>query len=70
MYYVRICQKIIDINGGRLEPVHLQEIRKKSNENIEEDDNVENDNNQKNQEEEKYSLKLKIIYNQEELKKN
>ena len=68
--YVRRCQKVIDINGGRLEPVHLLEIRKKQKDNFEEFDNKENDNNSKNQEEEKYSLKLKVIYNQEELKKN
>ena len=28
--FIKRCEKIIELNGGRLEPVHLQQIRREA----------------------------------------
>ena len=65
--FIKRCKKIIELNGGRLEPIHLQQIRKEaeteSNEekriiDIDEDEECGTKN-----------LKLKIVYNKNELLK-
>ena len=59
------CQKIIELEGGRLEPEHLREIR---NEEKEEESKKETDNYEKVDEEElKQKLKLKLVYSKPEL---
>ena len=59
------CQKIIELEGGRLEPEHLREIR---NEEKEEESKKETDNYEKVDEEElKQKLKLKLVKSKPEL---
>ena len=59
------CQKIIELEDGRLEPEHLREIR---NEEKEEESKKETDNYEKVDEEElKQKLKLKLVYSKPEL---
>ena len=63
--FIRRCKKIIGIKGGRLKPVHLNQIRKE-----EEEENKEKKEEESKEEEEEEELKLKIIFNEETLKKN
>ena len=59
------CQKIIELEGVRLEPEHLREIR---NEEKEEESKKETGNYEKVDEEElKQKLKLKLVYSKPEL---
>ena len=72
--FVKRIKKIIEINGSRLEPFHLNQIKKEINDEIgeeKEEDEDENDFEGKNKEknELKKDLKLKPIYNNEELLK-
>ena len=61
--FIKRCKKIIELNGGRLEPVHLQQIRKEAEkETKEEEDECEDDKNNETK-----KLKLKIVYNKNEL---
>ena len=61
--FIKRCKKIIELNGGRLEPVHLQQIRKEAEkETKEEDEECEDDKNNKAK-----KLKLKIVYNKNDL---
>ena len=61
--FIKRCKKIIELNGGRLEPVHLKQIRKEvkdeEKEVKEEKEDFEDDKSKK--------LKLKMIYNKNEL---
>ena len=62
--FIQRCKKIIELNGGRLEPEHLRAIRKEMNK---EEDNEEKIKEEKigeekaNEEELKQNLKLKLI---------
>ena len=60
------CEKIIELNGGRLEPEHLREIRKEM-EKKEEDDSSEEEKENAYEVEQKQKLKLKLIYSKPEL---
>ena len=60
------CEKIIELNGGRLEPEHLREIRKEM-EKEEEDDSSEEEKENAYEVEQKQKLKLKLIYSKPEL---
>jgi len=56
--FIKRCKKIIELNGGRLEPVHLQQIRKEAEkETKEEEEECEGDKN-----DETKKLKLKMIF--------
>ena len=55
---------------GRLEPIHLKEIRKEEENEEESKKEKENEEEEKEEDEKKEELKLKIIFNEEELKKN
>ena len=57
--FIKRCEKVIELKGGRLEPVHLNQIRKEEEENEEESE----------EEEKKNELKLKMIFNEQTLKK-
>ena len=60
------CEKIIELNGGRLEPEHLREIRKEMEK--EEENKEKMDEKEKSDEVElKQKLKLKLIYSKPEL---
>ena len=72
--FIKRCKKIIELNGGRLEPVHLKQIRKeaekeekeekkekKDKEIIDADEEEDFENN------ESKKLKFKMIYNKNEL---
>ena len=60
------CEKIIELNGGRLEPEHLREIRKEMEK--EEKNKEKMDEKEKSDEVElKQKLKLKLIYSKPEL---
>ena len=62
--FIKRCKKIIELNGGRLEPAHLRQIRKEmKEENNNEDEEIMNE--EKN--EENKTLKLKIVFHEEEL---
>ena len=63
--FIKRCKKIIELKGGRLEQVHLNQIRKE-----EEEENKEKKEEESEEEEEEEELKLKIIFNEETLKKN
>ena len=68
--YIKRCNKIIELKGGRLEPEHLKEIRKEmENEQKNEEKMEKIDEEKRNEEEEKQNLKLKLIYNKIELTK-
>ena len=60
------CEKIIELNGGKLEPEHLREIRKEM-EKKEEDDSSEEEKENSYEVEQKQKLKLKLIYSKPEL---
>ena len=60
--FIKRCKKIIELNGGRLEPVHLQQIRKEAEKETKEEEECEGDKN-----DETKKLKLKMIYNKNEL---
>ena len=60
------CEKIIELNGGRLEPEHLREIRKEIEK--EEENKEKMDEKEKSDEVElNQKLKLKLIYSKPEL---
>ena len=61
--FLKRCKKIIESKGGRLEPVHLRQIRKEMKE---ENNNEEEIMNEEKNEENK-TLKLKIVFHEEEL---
>ena len=64
--FIKRCKKIIELKGGRLEPAHLRQIRQEANEE-ENNDEEQMINEDKNTETKR--LKLKMIFNEEELKK-
>ena len=61
--FIKRCKKIIELKGGRLEPAYLRQIRKE----MKEENNNEEEimNGEKN--EENKTLKLKIVFHEEEL---
>ena len=61
--FIKRCEKIIELNGGRLEPVHLQQIRREAENEEKEDEEEISDYN------ESKVLKLKLVYNKNELLK-
>ena len=65
--FIKRCKKIIELKGGRLEPAHLRQIRKETKEEANEVKEEEIINENKNNE--KKSLKLKMVFNKEELTK-
>ena len=60
------CEKIIELNGGRLEPEHLREIRKEMEKEEENKEKI-NENEKVNEVEQKQKLKFIIIYSKPEL---
>ena len=60
--FIKRCKKIIELNGGRLEPVHLQQIRKEAEKETKDEEECEDDKNNETK-----NLKLKIVYNKNEL---
>ena len=56
--FIKRCKKIIELNGGRLEPVHLQQIRKEAEKETKDEEECEDDKNNETK-----NLKLKIVYN-------
>ena len=60
------CEKIIELNGGRLEPEHLREIRKEMEKEEENKEKI-NENEKADEVEQKQKLKLKLIYSKPEL---
>ena len=64
--FIKRCKKIIELNGGRLEPVHLKQIRKEVKD---EEKEVKEEKEEKEDFEdgESKKLKLKMIYNKNEL---
>ena len=67
--FIKRCKKIIELNGGRLEPVHLQQIRKEAEkeENEEKEKEIINIDENASENNESKKLKLKIVYNKNEL---
>ena len=59
--FIKRCNKIIELKGGRLEPEHLRDIRKEP-----EKEKVKFEENAK-EDEEKRNLKLKLVYSKNEL---
>ena len=65
--FTKRCKKIIELEGGRLEPEHLREIRKEMEK---EEKNEEKMDDEKDKEDEKkQKLKLKLVYSKIELTK-
>ena len=64
--FIKRCKKIIELNGGSLEPVHLKQIRKEVKD---EEKEVKEEKEEKEDFEdgESKKLKLKMIYNKNEL---
>ena len=69
--FIKRCNKIIELKGGRLEPVHLKQIRKEMED---EDKEVKNDEDietnkyeEKEEKNESKTLKLRIVYNKNDL---
>ena len=60
--FIKRCKKIIELNGGRLEPVHLQQIRKEAEKETKDEEECEDDKNNETK-----NLKLKIVYDKNEL---
>ena len=74
LHFLKRIKKIIAINGNRLEPFHLNQIKKEIDDELgegEKEEEEENDIESKNGEQTdfKNDLKLKPIYNNEELLK-
>ena len=68
--YIKRCNKIIELKGGRLEPEHLRDIRKEMEKKQKNEEKMEKiDGEKDNEEEKKQNLKLKLIYNKIELTK-
>jgi hypothetical protein len=69
--FIKRCKKIIELNGGRLEPVHLKQIRKdaeiEEKEEKEDKEIIDTDEKEVIENSESKKLKLKIIYNKNEL---
>ena len=72
--FIKRCKKIIELNGGRLEPVHLKQIRKEAEieekeekEEKEDKEIIDADEKEVIENSESKKLKLKIIYNKNEL---
>ena len=71
--FIKRCMKIIELKGARLEPEHLNEIRKELNkeegneEKIEEEKEEKIDEKKANEWENRQNLKFKLVYNQKEL---
>ena len=72
--FIKRCNKIIELKGGRLEPVHLKQIRKemeaedkerKKDEEI--DSNYNEEKEEKKEKNEPKTLKLKMDYNKNDL---
>ena len=64
--FIKRCKKIIELNGARLEPEHLRDIRKEMAQ--EEEENEEKIDEEKDNENDKRpNLKLKLVYSQKEL---
>ena len=61
--FIKRCEKIIELKGGRLEPVHLQQIRKEGEKEEKEDEGEISDYD------ESKLLKLKLVYNKNDLLK-
>ena len=58
--FIKRIEKIIELKGGRFEPEHLRDIRKEMRKEIRKDE-------EKIDEEEQRQLKLKLVYNKNEL---
>ena len=69
--YLKRIRKVIEIKGNRLEPYHLNEIRKEVEKEEEKASDEINDSKNKNmtKEEKRRILRLKIIYNDKNLSK-
>ena len=69
--FIKRCKKIIELNGGRLEPVHPKQIRKEDEieekEEKEDKEIIDADKKEAIENSESKKLKLKIIYNKNEL---
>ena len=66
--FIKRCKKIIELDGGRLEPIHLKQIRKEAEkEEKEEKEKIDADENEDLENNDSKKLKLKIIYNKNEL---
>ena len=68
--FIKRCQKVIELNGGRLEPVHLRQIRTEAKNEEEEEKvgiNLDDEEEEGSENNETKKLKLKIIYNKKEL---
>ena len=63
--FIKICKKIIELKGARLEPEHLRDIRQGMEE--EEDNEEKIDEIKTNDEEERQNLKMKLVYIKNEL---
>ena len=63
--YKKRLEKVIELEGERLEPVHLQEINKELNEKEEEEEIEENMEEEKNID----KLKMKVTYNDGKMNK-
>ena len=63
--FIKRCNKIIELKGGRLEPEHLRDIRKE----MEKEDEKEEEeiNNGNDLVDEQHNLKLKLIFSKNEL---
>ena len=59
--YKKRLEKVIEIEGERLEPVHLQEIKKELN------DEEDNEDNMEKEEQNTEKLKMKMTYNDKKL---
>ena len=70
--FIKRCKKIIELKGGRLEPVHLNQIRKEmeKEENEEKEKEInqeEKDEKEEDGQREKKNIKLKIVFSKKEL---
>ena len=68
--FIKRCNKIIELKGGRLEPEHLREIRKENNKEEENEEKIEEEKigeEKANEVENRQNLKLKLVYNKKEL---
>ena len=61
--FIKRCKKIIELNGGRLEPVHLKQIRKE----VKDEEKEVKEEKEDFEDGESKKLKLKMIYNKNEL---
>ena len=63
--FIKRCKKIIELNGARLEPEHLRDIRKEMTQEEENEEKI--DEEKDNENDKRPNLKLKLVYSQKEL---